>query len=242
MQKVCVNLPSQPTFNKIWTNDVIADNATPTINWPWMLKWYSSHSSRILIFPIMHIMPIHISRICEVSFIRKSTLLKNEKSVRILLRIQLQKLTRFMKSLPYKSWCKDIRYGWNLCWSKILNTDSWLIPLFFSICLLLACGFSVAKGKIAATLFSLTIGRRLTRVCFTVPKRQKRSAYRFKAMCDFCCLSEEREPHTKLGRFRNVYGIPPAPSTYQNILKNCAFSRSDVLTLEGKAWLTDMST
>ena len=59
--------------------------------------------------------------------------------VRIFLRMQLLKLTRFRKSLPYKSWCNDIR-------------------------------------------FSLEIGRRLTRVC------------------------------------------------------------SDVLTLEGNAWLTDIST
>ena len=71
IQKVCVNLPSQATFKKMLTNDVIADIAAPTINIPQMLKWYSSHPSRILICPIMHIMPIHISRICEVSFIRK---------------------------------------------------------------------------------------------------------------------------------------------------------------------------
>ena len=51
-------------LKKIWTNDVIADNATPTINGPRMLKWYSSHPSRILICPLMHIMPIYISRIC----------------------------------------------------------------------------------------------------------------------------------------------------------------------------------
>ena len=117
----------------------------------------------------------------------KSTWLKNETSVRIFLRIQLQKLTRFKKSLPYKSWCNDIRYGWNLSWCKILNTDRWLIPPFFSICLLLACAFSATKAKIAAALFSLTIGRPLT-------------------------------------------------------LENRSFSRSDVLTLESNAWLTDMST
>ena len=50
------------------------------------------------------------------------------------------------------------------CWCKILNTDRWLIPLFFSICLLVACVFSAAKAKIAVVLFSLTIGRRLSRV------------------------------------------------------------------------------
>ena len=61
--------------------------------------------------------------------------------------------------------------------------------LSFFIGLLLACGFSAAKAKIEAALFSLTIGRRLTRVCFTVPKRQKMSANRLKAMCDFWCLS-----------------------------------------------------
>ena len=99
----------------------------------------------------------------------KSTWLKNETSGRIFLRIQLQKWTRFRKSLSYKSWCNDIRYGWNLCWWKILNTDRWLIPLIFSICLLLLCGFSTAKANIAATLFSLTIGRRLTRVSFILP-------------------------------------------------------------------------
>ena len=64
-------LPSQTTFKKIWTNGVIADNAASTINGPRMLKWYSSHPSKIFICPIMHIMPIHISRICEDSFIRK---------------------------------------------------------------------------------------------------------------------------------------------------------------------------
>ena len=79
--------------------------------------------------------------------------------MRIFLRIQLQKLTRFRKSLPYKSWCNDIRYGWNMCWCKILNTDRWLILLFFSICLLPECGFSAAKAKIAAALFSWTIGQ-----------------------------------------------------------------------------------
>ena len=67
----------------------------------------------------------------------KTTWLKNETSVRIFLRIHLQKLTCFRKSLPRKSWCNDIRYGWNLYWCKILNTDRWLIRLFFSICLLL---------------------------------------------------------------------------------------------------------
>ena len=46
------------------------NNTAPTINGPRMLKWYSSHPSRILVWPIMHIMPFHISRICEVSFIR----------------------------------------------------------------------------------------------------------------------------------------------------------------------------
>ena len=41
---------------KIWANDLIADNAAPTINGPRMLKWYSSYPSRILICPIMHVM------------------------------------------------------------------------------------------------------------------------------------------------------------------------------------------
>ena len=48
--------------------------------------------------------------------------------------------------------------------------------------------------------------------------------------------------HTNLGSFCNVYDIPPATSTYKNILENRSFSRSDVLTLEGNASLTDMST
>ena len=55
---------------------MIADNAAPTINGPRMLKWYSSHRSRILICLIMHFIPIHISRICEVSFIRKKHMIK----------------------------------------------------------------------------------------------------------------------------------------------------------------------
>ena len=59
-------------LQKIWTNDVIANNAAPTINGPRMLKWYSSHPSRIFICPIKHIMPIHISRICEVIKVIKS--------------------------------------------------------------------------------------------------------------------------------------------------------------------------
>ena len=139
------------------------------------------------------------------------------------------------------AWCNEIRYGWNLCWYKILNTDRRLIPPFFSICVLLTCGFAAAEAKIAAALFSLTINPRLTRVCFTVPKRQKRSANRLKAMCDFC-WHPDNKPHTNLGRFCNVYGIPPALSTYKNIFENRSFSRFDVLTLEGNAWLTDMST
>ena len=81
---------------------------------------------------------------------------------------------------------------------------------------------------IAAAIFSLTIGRRLTRVCFTVPKRQKRPYAIFIAY-------PNNESQTNLRRFCNVYGIPPAPSTYQNILENRSFSRSDVLTLEGNA-------
>ena len=64
-------LAQSRAFKNKWTNDVIADNAAPTINGSRMLKWYSFHPSRILICLIMHIMPIHISRICEVSFIRK---------------------------------------------------------------------------------------------------------------------------------------------------------------------------
>ena len=107
-------------------------------------------------------------------------------------------------------------------------------PLFFSICLLLACGFSAANARIVAALFSLTIGRRLTRVCFSVPKRQKRSANRLKAVTIFVAYSDN-EPHTNLGRFCNVYGIPRASSTYQNILENRSFSHSDVLTLEANA-------
>ena len=78
LQKVCVNMPSQATFKKMWSNDVIADIAALTINGPRMLKWYSSHPSRILICPIIYIMPIHISRICGVSFIRKKHM--NQKS------------------------------------------------------------------------------------------------------------------------------------------------------------------
>ena len=109
----------------------VANNPTPTINWPRMLKWYSSHPSRILICPIMHVMPIHISRICEFSFIRKKHITQKWDICAHFSANKLQKWTRFKKSLPYKSWCNDIRYGWNLCWSKILNTDRWLIPLFF---------------------------------------------------------------------------------------------------------------
>ena len=52
----------------------------------------------------------------------------------------------------------------------------------------------------------------------------------------------DNEPHSNLGRFCDVYGIPPVLSTYQNILEIRSFSGSDVLTLEGNAWLTDMST
>ena len=52
----------------------------------------------------------------------------------------------------------------------------------------------------------------------------------------------DNEPHINLGRFYNVYGIAPAPPTYQNILENRSSSRFDVLTLESNAWLTDMST
>ena len=66
-----LKLAQSSKLQKIWTNDVIAENAEPTINGPRMWKWYSSHPSKILICPIMHIMPIHISRICKVSFIRK---------------------------------------------------------------------------------------------------------------------------------------------------------------------------
>ena len=106
-----------------------------------------------------------------------------------------------------KSWRYDIRYGWDLCWCKILNTDSWLIPLFFSICLLLACEFSAAKAKIAAALLLLTVGRRLTCVCFTVPTRKKGSVNRLKAMCDFFPYPDN-QPHTNLGRFCNDYDIP----------------------------------
>ena len=78
-----------------------------------------------LICPIMHIIPIHISRICEISFIRKKHM--------------TQKWDIFARFST-----NPITYRWNLCWCKILKTDRWLISLFFSICLLLACGFSVA--------------------------------------------------------------------------------------------------
>ena len=95
-----------------------------------MLKWYSSHPSRILICPIMHIMPIHISGIWEVSCFRK------------------KQMTQKWDICAHFSTndIRYIRYGWNLCWCKILNTDRWLIPLYFPICLLLACGFSAAKA------------------------------------------------------------------------------------------------
>ena len=68
---------AQPaTFKKIWICDVIRDNAATTNNGPRMLKWYSSYESRIVICLIMHIMPLHISRICKVSFIRKKHMTK----------------------------------------------------------------------------------------------------------------------------------------------------------------------
>ena len=88
MQRVCVNLLSQATFKKIFTNDVIADNAALTINGPRMLKWYSSHPSRILICPIMHIKPIHIFCICVVSFIKEKHMTqKHHQDIKIFLKI-----------------------------------------------------------------------------------------------------------------------------------------------------------
>ena len=229
MQKVCVNLPIQATFKKIWTNDVIADNATPTINGLRMLKWYSSHPSRILIFPIMHIMPVHISRICEVSFIRKKHM------------TQKWDIYSYFSTNPITE-IKTQKYGWNLCRCKILNTDRWQIPLFFSIFLPLACGFSAAKAKIAATLFSIPISNNVWLVFVSLYRSDRNSQLIAWKSCAILVAYPDNEPHTNLGSLCNVYRIAPAPLIYQNILENLSFSRSDVLTLEGNAWVTDIST
>ena len=143
----------------------------------------------------------------------KNTWLKNKTSVRIFLRIQLQKLTRFSESLPCKSWCNDIRYRWNLCRCKILNTDRWLIPVFFPF----AC---------------------CSHVDLVQQKLRKQLHYFHWQLVDIWLVFVSLygyEPHANLGRFINIYGIPLAPLKYQNILENRSFSRSDVLTLEGNA-------